>query len=148
LLLTIFDFYYTNYQAMLPDVSELIALVGKIPPRDILTKVTFFYDQELELLMNKIVTIALEEKNRNAKANDLIIKVFIKAPKEYYVSILNKMMEKGVIEPIDVDVFVDVLINYNYAAAARYHSKHKMPQDEWSLGYKFLHNLIKEKIPK
>lgn len=82
ILLTIYNFYEENYKVSLPNINELVDLIGKIRPQEIFDKCNFFYEKDLQTHMDRIVIIAQEEKNRDKRAEDLIKNVFIETPKE------------------------------------------------------------------
>ena len=60
-------------------------------------------------------------------------------------AILSKMMELGVIEPINIDAFVSIVTGFNAYSAIRAGGNHVMSHAEWKAGYELILTMIREK---
>jgi hypothetical protein len=145
LLLQMYKFYEKNYFVHIPNLKKIVSLIGKMHPHDILKSSIFFYDSNLQVYMDKIILIALNRKNYDKNAENLVRKIFFKMPKKIFTTLLSKMIESEVIEPLNIENFITVATNYNYAAASRRYSKFAMSFQEWHRGREFILELIHTK---
>jgi hypothetical protein len=53
------------------------------------------------------------------------------------------MLELGRIEPLDIEAFLTLLINFCYSAALRNYTNHPVTREEWYSGVGLLYSLIK-----
>lgn len=127
-----YEFLYENFNALVPDLDELVGLIGKMDPIEIIRKIPLFYGIEMELrqLGAKIVAIATMEGCSDGRALNLLEDIFMKSPEKYYGTLLTKMIELDIIEPLNVEAWVNINRHYSYATIIRLLGGYVMEYEE------------------
>jgi AcrR family transcriptional regulator len=142
----IYKFYDYHYFANILSLEDALDLVGKIPAREVISKILDpTYEKGIKKLLEKVPLIVIEERDRDPRAEVLAIKVFIDDPNRRLSAVLKKMMKLGLIEPIDADAFASVVAGFGLYAVSRVISSRAMSVHEWYAGHEFLLSTIKEK---
>ena len=145
ILCQIHDFYIANFYTSIPKLDDLVALIGKVPPREIFNRLTFFYDDKLAELMYKISKIAIKEQEREPHAYELMQKAYFDIPKEYLHTILTKMIEQNIIEPFDIDTWITIFSYCDFTSMFRGfegYEKDSFATTEWIKCRNFLYSMI------
>jgi AcrR family transcriptional regulator len=142
ILTVAYDFYEYNYFKSLPKLDDLLCEVGEKDPLQVLHDMFFYYDEGIGEWMDKIILIAFIESNHDERAANLIKHILFEIPVEYYTSILNKMIEKEIIEPIDSQLFGKLMANIEFATTIRNNTLYKIDLQDWIDTYSMLLKLI------
>lgn len=139
-----YQFYRQNYYGYLPALEEYIRDNADMSPYDIWREI-FIYPADLLCIMNKIVTISIDEAPLDRRAYDLIHEVFIDVPQRYIGSLLEDMVSRGIIEPVDTKIITSLVSSYNLYASIRMNYGTTIPPHEWEAVHKFIFNSIRLK---
>lgn len=138
---------FARYEEMVkqyePDVEALMDLVGKEPPRDILWKTVMVYKEEDLPFLSKAMMIAnmlskADERAERITYNLMTLAGSVTRP------ILNRMLEAGVIEPLDVEHFALLYTTFCYCAAIRYCENKRIETEDYVAGLTLLFQLVKK----
>lgn len=143
----VFRFWIANNQGNYPNKEEIFSYIGKKKPEEILMMTNFHYSSELQPIMEKIIIIASNEMRNNKVAEKLVKDYIIGSSKDYMREVLEKMIEEDVIEPLNVEGFLNLHANYAFGASLRTYSDLSVNREEWSKSLKVLFSLVKEKPP-
>ncbi len=124
-------------------IESVLDEVGKMSPSELRKKIHPGYEPETFDLITKIILIAICERRSNDKAHDLVCCLFIDMPKEYVGALLKEMVAKEIIEPLDIDSFINVFSAFDFYCSARLGGKHELSFDEWSDGHELIFSLLK-----
>lgn len=104
--------YYHNF--CLPNLEEMLSLVEKETPKQVLYRTIYQYNSTIRDTMNKIfVILSTQSHNGDLMASDILKKNISQTPKLFTKTILEKMIELKKIKPLDVDAFL-LLLNSLY----------------------------------
>jgi len=144
ILVLIYKLYIENYFALFPKLEDILELVGKMHPYEILRKIKFhlFSDnkEESEMLV-QILQILMKEKDHDSRANDVIVSLY-NGVSEYYEPIIRKMIEMNVIEPLNIEAWYSVFAHYYLISDIRSYGKIPMTYGQWSEGQELIYSLI------
>jgi len=142
----IYRFYDDNYMAGLPKLEEVLSFIGKITPIEILRKTHFYseiyFEKEVLELMYKIAQIAVMERKHDDRAENLLAKILYAISQKYLNTILNKMVEKDIIEPIDIETFVSLITHYDTTMLFSQYGTQPMPPEKWNKGRELIYKLL------
>jgi AcrR family transcriptional regulator len=142
LLYAIYDVYEYHLAAVLPDIDKLLAEIEHDDPRNVLTKSAYYFDPEIQEFMNQTVAVAVYEARNDARSEEFVDRVLLEIPGTIIRRLLNRLLELGHIEPLDVDGLVTVFTNYCYSAAIRDSGAHPIGIEDWVKGYTLLTGII------
>lgn len=140
----IYKFYRANLVDVAPDLDKILALAPNQSPQETLHLTMSYFDDELQPLMDKICLIAMMQAHRDSKAYDLIWNFNIDHVKKYLRAVLQKMLDCGRIEPLDIESFLELFISFAFMALFRNHSPAGLSLERWLRGLDTLFSLVKE----
>ena len=126
-----------------PDIGDLMDEARSAPPRDVLMRANVQFDAQYRETMDRIVTIAAAECSRDAMSEAFIKKNLIDGVWEQMRLLVDKLVELGRIEPLDVGAFLTLHTNFSYAVVLRSCTSFPVEIDYWRSGIGLLHELIK-----
>ncbi len=145
ILVRMFNFFNDNYFSAQRPVGELLKELPEKSFSDVLAELLPPYDKKTYVILSKILVIAEAQSNTNAAAYDLVVKV-AKNIRARLMSVLGKMQELGMIEPIDSDLFASLFFTYTMSSVKRVDDpKHPLSYAEWQAGRRLLFEIIREK---
>jgi AcrR family transcriptional regulator len=134
-------FYIHIKDMAAPDLKSLLVLLETEPIMDVLMKMDFHYDPALQEKMDRIFFIASQ---RICQDKEVIIRKYFFEPFNKTLSvILNRAIELGKIEPIDVDCFIWLANYYAFSAAELNLTSMKISLEQWQKGLGMIFSLIK-----
>ena len=139
-----FGLYREKFSASYPALEDILEQIPTTPPRKLLAKLYASFDGE-EDLFSKIALIAMEERDRDLRAESLMLEVFVNSPRRYLSAILSRMMALEIIEPLDIDAFVSIVTGFNFFVAARAGGNHVMSFSEWKSAHELILTMVREK---
>lgn len=147
LLELMYEFYSKNVEAGSPDLNALLAKVPSHKPSEVLLQCINHFSEELQPLMDRIYTVALTQANRDERAYGLIRDNIFQHTKGFIQKLLQRMMDTGRIEPINIDDFIRLYTAFLFTGAARNYTPDPISLTSWFDSLKLLFSLIKEVPP-
>jgi AcrR family transcriptional regulator len=145
ILYAIYDLYDWYLSAVLPDVDKLLLELESEDedPRSVLMKSTYYFNPDIQEFMDQTVVIAANESRNDKRSAEFIKRVLLDTTGDITRQLLNRLLEMGRIEPLDIDALVVVFTNYCFSAALRNNSAYPIGIEEWTKGYELLTRIIK-----
>jgi AcrR family transcriptional regulator len=141
ILKEIYTFYIDEKKRVFPSLEKLLTLVETEPIREVLMKMEYYFDPPLQDKMDRIFFIASQ---RICRDKDIcILKNFFESVNEILYAILNRAMELGRIDPLDVNSFVRLTSYYAFSAAELNLTEMKISREQWRKGLLMLFSLVK-----
>ena len=148
LLELMYEFYSVNVLAVAPDLEEILAQIPNGSPKDILFQSMSYFGEDLQPLMDCIYIVAVTQANRDKRAYDLIRKNTFAYAKAFMTTVLQKMLDLGRIEPLDIDTFTLQYSSFAFTAAVLNRMPDRIKSEDWIRGLDMLFSLVKEKSPR
>jgi len=145
LLTSIYEFYAYQRKLRTPDVNSLLSDVEFTDLQTILTELAYSCPPELEDTMHRIRAIALHGICMNNESEQFIRENLFEPTANIYVPLLNRLIESGSIEPIDIDSFLDLYMGFDYYATSLNHSALRIGYERWVRGRAMILSLLKPK---
>lgn len=139
---TMFGYIEHYSRTFMPDLDELLALVDSLPPREVLRRTHFRYPEAMQSIMAKAILVSAKGMRCDARANACLKWMLIDSPTHYATALLNRMLEKGRIRPLDVEAFTELYTNNFYGAAMRMYSSHPVPGEMWDRAFVLLFDVL------
>jgi AcrR family transcriptional regulator len=143
LLYAIYAVYEYHLAEVLPDIDGLLAVIERDDPRNVLTRSAYYFDPGIQEFMNRVVAVAVYEARNDERSEEFVDRVLLRIPGTIIKRLLDRLLELGHIEPLDVDGLVIVFTNYCYSAAIRDGGRHPIGIEDWIKGYTLLTGLIR-----
>jgi AcrR family transcriptional regulator len=140
---SLYNFYRGQYDMAKPDIDEILKRVEMDSPFDVLMACDFHYDAETEKKMDKIFLVASLGIASDPVSAQFVHDIIFEAPQNSVRPLLNKMMELGKIERIDIDAFINLLIYLTFGAAVLNSTPLKIGLEEWLASFGMLFSLIR-----
>jgi AcrR family transcriptional regulator len=143
----IYPFFYDTYTATRPPLEPILAEIPGLPIREALHRLfPSPSDATVYELLKKAGLIAIQERSIDRRADDLVYMIFETAHKRV-LAVLDKALELGLIEPIDVNLFAHLFIGFSLSATACHGDQRILSFADWRDGRQLLLTLIQEKTP-
>lgn len=148
LLQQMYDYCEAYYATAAPQFEELLDSVPNTLPSETFEKLIkiFEFGGETGEMVGKISHIALEEKARDDRAEKLAKKVFIEMPGHYIKTILKRMLELDMIEPVDADLFTHLYSGFLIGSACCFGSKLLVSHTNWRKSCSHMFNTVNSKV--
>ena len=143
ILEAIYDFYNEQWDAAVPDINKLLRLAETEPPDVVLKNMLFDWKPELQELMNRIYAIATREAMINPENIDPISTLVMERVKPRPRLLLERMVELGKIEPMDIEAFVNLLSHVSHSATSLNLTPLRIEGEIWFRCWNLLISLIK-----
>ena len=144
-----YKFYRFNFLTSCPDIDDILELIPNTPPHEIFAILPpKFPGKDIWHIMGKIILIAIEERCRDERAEDLVYELLINTTQRYISAVLNKMLELDLIESIDVEVFSLAIAAFDIYSGSRAGSTNAMPYHEWQTKRQTLFGMVRVKEQK
>lgn len=142
LLDRMYDYTQHYFFTTQPPLEKFLAMAETAPPRQVLYETHFYYPQPLQSIMSKLILICSKLMRTDAHADALLKAMLIDSPKRYGTAILQRMLELGRIQPLDVDAYVELYTNNYYGASLRMYSSHPVNDELWKRSFILLCDLV------
>ena len=142
ILLSMYDYYSVNLAALCPNIELILEEIPNSHPQDILKKLQFHYKLENIEIMQRIIAIAITDRNSKPSA-DFLQGNLIMIPNDLLRPVLNKMIECNKIAPLNVDAFINLMSCFTFGVAARNNSSFSLSLQEYCLAFGIPFTLIK-----
>lgn len=131
LLLKIYEFFLVNYEAAMPNLDELLALIPCRPPKEIFAKLIASFNEDTKQELPKVMSIIIEERNRDQRAAALVDRVFMETPRHYIKTILTAMVKQKVIKPLDINSIAILFSCLDFYVCYVNDEKMSLSKKEW-----------------
>lgn len=115
ILETLFNNFAQQVPSMRPTDAELDDMLLLMGPEEVLKSILFYSSRRISKALGNTAMILNIEKFHNQKAAALYFEHVVEEPARYYERLFLKMMERGMIKPIDAKTYAT---QYNYAYIA------------------------------
>jgi AcrR family transcriptional regulator len=138
-----YRWYEENLCRARPDVEALLLEVETLPPREVLLHTNFHFDPAIQDCMDRVVSIAVMESRIDLASDEFIQRNLIDRIRETTGRLLERMVELGRIEPMDIPGYIVLVTNFAFSAALRNSSRHPVTREEWYRGVSLLYELVR-----
>lgn len=145
LLVSIYDYFDKNMQRMMPNLDELLGMVGTVHPHEILRKTSFMFPQDILEPMAKAMLIASSQIRSDPRADGVIFRNLVNPPYYFDPPLLQKMMDMRVIEPLDTDSFALLHSSFCHSTAVLFYHDHMVNFNRWKAGLEMLYSVVQVK---
>ena len=144
LLAMMYDFFGEHSRAALVDTNTILNMIPNKPPHEVLAKCMSYFSEDLQPVLDNICTIAIAQSLRNEQAFGLIWTHVFVTTKDIMTTVLESMIDQGKIEPINIDVFLEVYSAFSFSALFRNNSPKPIGRGKWVMGLEMINSIIKE----
>jgi AcrR family transcriptional regulator len=107
MLAMIYDFCEVAYAEALLDLDELLKAVETEHPHELLGRMRMTFDKTIVLMVAQSLKIVIDRSAYgDTRAKKLVDQAFVEIPDSFYRPVLEKMVELGRIEPLDIGTFL------------------------------------------
>ncbi len=140
-----YHFIHDCYFDKTPFLEDVLELIPGIPPAEALDKLLPPCEgPELFDIFRKIIVIAIAERNNDYRARDLMSEI-TRRINDRVSAVLEKYQSLGLIEPLDIGLFVDVFIRFDLSPAATIGHDQIPTFEQWRDGRHLLFSLVRSK---
>lgn len=125
-----------------PTADELLPLVERLPPREVLQKTHHYFPAPLQGLLSKVILVCSKMMRSDQRADTLVNVMLIDRPRLVITALLRRMVDVGRIQPLDIDAFAELYINVYYGASQRMYSSHPVDDSVWRRSFAMLFELV------
>jgi len=143
ILHSLYDYFFENQDKVRPDVSELVKLIDNKDPLEVLGKVDFRYNREIQENMDKIAIIGFMEWKTDKKSEEFVKKGLLDMTNDLIAPLLKRMVELKKIEPMDIEGFTSLVSNLTFSSALRHYSAYPVRTEERVSMLRLVFSLIK-----
>ncbi|MGI6771953.1 MAG: TetR/AcrR family transcriptional regulator [Acutalibacteraceae bacterium] len=115
ILYTLFDEFITLAPETRPSDEEIDGMLMLMKPEEVFKNIVFHVGQSAGGTLLYISMIINSEKFRNPRAAEVYYRYMVKEPTDYYERLINKMIERKMIRPVNARAFAE---QYNYVSIA------------------------------
>jgi len=146
ILAALYDMYTDHLQKVEPDLEELLRLAETEPPHEVLMRLDYHVDPSVQDIMYRILGIATREFRIDSRSEQFMREHVLEKPTKSITLLLNRMMELGRIEPIDVDAIASLLATYSIGAVLLNNTALEIGLDAWRRGLQISFSFIKPTV--
>jgi len=143
ILKSLFEYYSLQRSLIAPRLEELLFLAETEPAKVVLSKLTYHYPPEILDTMDCILIIAGQEISSDEAGDQFLHEQLFEASLNLLVPVLERLIELGKIEPIDVNDFSLLLTYFDMSAALLNHTSMKCDSEQWQRCLELIFSLIK-----
>ena len=143
ILEAMYKYYDEQWNKSRPDIDMLLRMAETDPPDKVLTKMLFEWKPEILETMNRIYIIATRDAMIHPESLNLVRDLVMDRVRLVPTLLLERMVELGRIEPIDINAFVNLLSLAAHSATALYLTSLKIETDDWYRCWKMLFSVVK-----
>lgn len=147
ILKSIYEFYASEHQKVIPPLEELYRQLETEPVQDILIKLGNYWPPYAQDRMDRIILIANQRICIDKTSENFIKEHFFKPVTRMLIPLLNRAIKSGKIEPVDVEAFTRLAAHYAYSAVDLNPTTMKLNIKQWNSGLLLLMSLLKPAEP-
>lgn len=111
ILETLFDEFIRHVPETRPSDKEIDQMLLIMEPEEIFKSILFHVGKNVCGTLSNTAMIINYEKFRNPRAAEMYYKYVVNEPSDYYERLINKMIEKKMVNPVDARIIAE---QYNY----------------------------------
>lgn len=115
ILETLFDEFINHVPETRPSEEELDQMLMLMEPEEIFKSILFHVGKSVCGTLSNTTMIINYEKFRNPRAAEMYYKYIVNEPADYYERLINKMIERKMVKPVDARIIAE---QYNYVSIA------------------------------
>lgn len=115
ILETLFDEFIKLVPQTRPSDEETDKMLMLMEPEEIFKNIVFHVGKSVNGTLSNTVMIINYEKFRNPRAAEMYYKYVVSEPADYYERLINKMIERKMVKPVDARIIAE---QYNYVSNA------------------------------
>lgn len=115
ILENLFDEFITLVPRTRPSDEEIDRMLMLMEPEEVFKNIIFHVGGSVNRTQVNTSMIINFEKFRNPRAAEMYYKYVVKEPADYYERLINKMIERKMVKPVDARIFAE---QYNYVSIA------------------------------
>jgi AcrR family transcriptional regulator len=115
ILETLFDEFIEKVPKTRPSDDDIDAMLLIMKPEEIFKNILFYVGKNVCGTLSNTAMIINHEKFRNPRAVEMYYRYVIEEPSDYYERLINKMIARKMIKPIDARIIAE---QYNYVSIA------------------------------
>ena len=115
ILETLFDEFIEYVPGTRPSDEEIDKMLVMMEPEEIFKNILFHVGESVNGTLANTAMIINYEKFRNPRATEMYYKYVINEPANYYERLINKMIERKMVKPVDARIIAE---QYNYVSIA------------------------------
>jgi len=146
ILKNLYEIYAEELCLVFPKIEELLYLLETGPVDDVFDHMCYYYRPEIQDKMDRIFLIASQRICLDKDSEDFINDQFFVPLTGIWTVVLNRGIELGKINAIDVDVFVKLITCYAFSAAELNRTEMKITLEQWDDGLEMLYSLLRPEI--
>lgn len=139
-----YRFYRHHAAALLPPMEDLLAGLEHCTPQETLQKMVYVFPRGMESILYSILSIAAAN-TWDTRAGELLEETFFRYPTRYATTLLRYMVEKDLIEPLDVEAFAANYACICHSTTLQMLSVHPVPLELWMRTLQVLFDSIQVK---
>jgi len=143
ILICLFELYAENFRKACPTVEELLTMAETASLCDLLTKLDLSFPKQQSDMLSKIVSIAVREFSAGFDNEAFIREIIFDGIKQLLSPLLNRLIELGRIEPMDVDGFITFYTCYAFGVTLLNNTPFGISRSEWTAGMSMAFRLVK-----
>lgn len=111
ILETLFDEFTKLVPESRPSDEEIDKMLMLMEPEEVFKNIVFHVGKSVRGTLSNTAMIIHHEKFRNSRAAEMYYKYIVNEPAGYYESLINKMIERKMVKPVDARIIAE---QYNY----------------------------------
>lgn len=115
ILETLFDEFIRYVPETRPSDEEIDKLLMIMEPEEVFKNILFHVGKSVCGTLSNTAMIINYEKFRNPRAAEMYYRYVVKEPADYYERLINKMIERKMVKPVDARIMAE---QYNYVSIA------------------------------
>jgi len=143
ILRSLFEYYAVQRLLYAPRLEELLLLAETASAQEVLSRLTYHYPDEVLDKMDRILIIASQDLCSEEGGEQFLREFLYDATLNILVPVLNRMIELGKIEPINVWDFSLLLTHYDISAALLNRTSMSNDLQQWRSCLTLLFSLIR-----
>jgi AcrR family transcriptional regulator len=113
ILETLYDEFIVRVPATRPTDAEIDQMLLFMGPEDVFRQIAFHVGKSVNGILSNTAIIINYEKFRNKRAAEIYYTHIVREPVDYYVRLINKMIERNMIKHVDARIIAE---QYNYVS--------------------------------
>jgi AcrR family transcriptional regulator len=143
ILRNMYEFYIKEHRQVMPNLEDLLPLLETEPILNILSKLDYYWPPSIQDKMDRILLIASQRICLDKDSEIFLNEHFFKSLMDPLILLLNRAVELGKIQPMDIDCFCHLTVYYAFSAAELNRSAMKISKEQWKKGLAMVYSLIK-----
>jgi AcrR family transcriptional regulator len=136
---TLFQRFVHEVPSTRPTDEQLDMMLTTLTPEEIFRNILFHVGEHVKGTLSNIAMIITHEKFKNQRAAVVYIKYIVQEPASYYERLIDKMISRGMVRPVDARLFAE---QYNYVSISLT-QEYQMSQYGFADAHVVVSNMIK-----